>query len=116
MKTKEKGFLAEELACEFLKKQGYQIIKRNWKFKNFGEIDLIAQKKNLLNFVEVKSLFNQKNFDPEGHFSSKKLKKIAKLASFFANKNKFDHWIISLLTISFEEKEVKINYYENLKV
>lgn len=44
---------AEDLACQYLKKQGYAIVARNWHCP-FGEIDVIAKKKQLLLFVEVK--------------------------------------------------------------
>lgn len=116
MKQKEKGFLAEDLAVEFLKNQGYKILARNWKLKKIGEIDIIAQKKKFLNFVEVKALFGSlTNFQPEDHFTKKKFQKITKLASFYANKNNFNNWLISLIAISFED-EVKINYYENIQI
>jgi putative endonuclease len=41
------GKLAEDLAAKFLENQGYKIIERNFYFHRFGEIDLIALKKNL---------------------------------------------------------------------
>ena len=111
---KEKGKLAEDLAIDFLKKQGYKILERNFYFKKFGEIDIIALKKNLLNFVEVKSLTKESNFSPEIHFNQKKFKKIEKIASFYANEFNYSCWIISLITIVLEN--FKINYYENIKI
>ena len=52
-----KGVLAEELAAKQLVGDGYKIIERRYKTK-FGEIDLIAQKKDLIIFVEVKAHYN----------------------------------------------------------
>ncbi len=116
MKTKEKGKFAEDIAVDFLKKQGYKILERNWYLKSFGEIDIVALKGRLLNFVEVKALFRSgNNFQPENHFTFKKLQKLLKLASFYANKSNFDNWIISLIAVSFENN-VKINYYENIQI
>ncbi|EGC6734760.1 hypothetical protein H9W43_000787, partial [Campylobacter coli] len=37
------GILGEDKACEFLKKQKIEILKRNFRSK-FGEIDIIAKK------------------------------------------------------------------------
>lgn len=37
------GILGEDKACEFLKKQKFEILKRNFRSK-FGEIDIIAKK------------------------------------------------------------------------
>jgi len=112
---KEKiGKLAEDLAAEFLKNQGYKIIERNFSFHRFGEIDLIALKKNLVNFVEVKSLARASEFIPEIHFNKKKFRKIEKIASFYVNKFNYQNWIISLITVVWEN--LKINYYENIKI
>ncbi len=50
----QKGVRAEDRAAEYLIKQGYQILERRYNPK-MGEIDLIAQRKDLLVFVEVKA-------------------------------------------------------------
>ncbi len=50
----ELGRRGEDLAVEYLQKDGYQIIERNFKNK-LGEIDVIAKDKDTLCFVEVKT-------------------------------------------------------------
>lgn len=52
------GFLAERRAAEFLLSSGYTILQQNWKTK-WCEIDIIAQKDNIIHFVEVKYRRNQ---------------------------------------------------------
>ncbi len=47
------GNQAETLACEYLKKQKYKIIERNYKDR-FCEIDIVASTKDTIAFVEVK--------------------------------------------------------------
>jgi putative endonuclease len=113
MNTRIIGAEAEELAVEFLQNQGYKIIERNY-FNKFGEIDIIALKNNLLNFVEVKSLTKETEFIPEFHFSKNKFKKIEKLAGFYANKYNYSDWIISLVAII--RTNLKITYYENIQI
>lgn len=49
------GELGEEIACKFLKNKGYKILDRNFR-KKFGEIDIIAEKNRIINFVEVKTI------------------------------------------------------------
>ena len=110
----KKGKLAEEIAAKFLQGKGYKIIARNFYFHNFGEIDLIAFKKDLINFVEVKSLSKTSNFIPEIHFTKNKFLKIQKIASFYANKFNYSNWIISLITVVLDN--FQINYYENIKI
>lgn len=53
--NKEVGVFGENLACEYLIKNGYKILERNKRFSRFCEIDIIAQIKNTLVFVEVKT-------------------------------------------------------------
>lgn len=50
----ELGKLGEELAVEFLQKNGYAILETNWTFQK-AEIDIIAKKDNILAIVEVKT-------------------------------------------------------------
>lgn len=47
------GDLAENFVATELQKEGYKIIARNY-LKPYGEIDIIAQKGDVLAFVEVK--------------------------------------------------------------
>ena len=55
MNNKDKGNWGEELATNYLKSLGYEIIERNWRYSRFGEIDIIALDKNTLVFIEVKT-------------------------------------------------------------
>ncbi len=47
------GDLGENMVCEFLQKNGYQILERNYTVRG-GEIDIIAEKNDVIAFVEVK--------------------------------------------------------------
>ena len=49
------GKNGEELAVEYLKKQGYKIIETNKRFSKLCEIDIIAQDAQELVFIEVKT-------------------------------------------------------------
>lgn len=48
------GQTGEELATDFLKEKGYEILERNWRFRHI-EVDIIARHKQILVFVEVKT-------------------------------------------------------------
>ena len=50
----ELGKFGEEMAVEYLQKNGYEILETNWTFQK-AEIDIIAQKENILAIVEVKT-------------------------------------------------------------
>lgn len=47
------GNAAEEQAAEYLAAQNYKIVDRNWRTR-YCEIDIIAEKKKTIWFVEVK--------------------------------------------------------------
>ena len=52
--SRNKGYAAEQKACEFLREHDFEIIDRNV-YSRYGEIDIIALKEDVLHFVEVKS-------------------------------------------------------------
>ncbi|MCK9356318.1 MAG: YraN family protein [Dehalococcoidia bacterium] len=54
LKPADVGRLGEELACGLLKKHGYRVIERNVRGR-YGEIDIVARKKDCTAFVEVRT-------------------------------------------------------------
>jgi putative endonuclease len=64
MNRKETGDLGEKLAGKFLRKNGYKIRSTNYRCKH-GEIDIIAEKKDFLVFIEVRTKRNAQYGSPE---------------------------------------------------
>lgn len=50
----ELGKKGEALVCDYLQKNGYSLLDKNFRGRH-GEIDLILKKGDILSFVEVKS-------------------------------------------------------------
>lgn len=69
------GKWGEDKAAEYLTKQGYAIIERNYRCR-FGEIDIIAVKEGALTFVEVKTRANLKFGRPAASVTKTKQNKI----------------------------------------
>lgn len=84
MKLGEKG---EKLAIKFLKKQGYKLIKRNYKTR-IGEIDIIAKDRETLVFIEVKTRESIEYGLPFEAVNRAKKKKIANVALLYLKKVK----------------------------
>jgi putative endonuclease len=80
--TKTLGKKGEQQAIIFLEKRGYRILAKNFR-NRFGEIDIIAQDKNELIFVEVKTRTSDSYGTPEEAVNANKLKKIMMVASEF---------------------------------
>ena len=57
------GKYGEEFATEYLKKNKYKILERNYK-NRYGEIDIIASKNKVTVFVEVKTRFSSSYGSP----------------------------------------------------
>jgi putative endonuclease len=49
------GRHGENLACRFLRKNGYRILYRNFRGRTGGEIDIVCRDRDTLVFVEVKT-------------------------------------------------------------
>ncbi len=58
MNNREFGNKGEDLACDYLVKNGYEIVARNVHFSKFCEIDIIAKFRDKFIFVEVKTRKN----------------------------------------------------------
>ena len=81
------GKKGEKAAEAYLKKQGYRILKKNYRTK-VGEIDLIAEHNNVLVFIEVKSRTDAALEHPFMAVTPRKQKKIARTAQSFLVQNK----------------------------
>ena len=55
MEKKKTGEIGENLAADYLKKRGYEILERNVHFSKSCEIDIIAKENDCIVFVEVKT-------------------------------------------------------------
>lgn len=73
----ELGKLGEELAVEYLQKEGYEILETNWTFQK-AEIDIIAQKENTLAIVEVKTRSSLDFGLPQDFVKPKKIQLLVK--------------------------------------
>lgn len=82
MNNKNLGAVGENLAAIFLTKSGYKIIERNYKIK-IGEIDIIAQNKEYIVFIEVKTRTGTKHGLPCQSVNFKKQTVIGKVASVY---------------------------------
>lgn len=71
----EVGSGGEQLAAQWLVKKGYTILKRNFRHGRY-EVDIIAGRKDVLHFIEVKCRHNNTYGYPEESVSRKKLEHV----------------------------------------
>lgn len=128
MNSKQTGILGEKIAERYLKKKGYQILERNYSFRisgspQKGEIDIIAQKDDIISFIEVKALSQNSGEQfsailPEGKVNFAKQRRIIKTAEIWLTKKKIPldvKWQIDIVSIriDFILKKVKIRHFKN---
>lgn len=84
------GKKAEDLAVEYLIKNGYKILVRNFRFQK-AEIDIIAEKDDLIIITEVKARSTDAFMLPQEAVTKTKIKSIVSAANHYLeefNKNK----------------------------
>ena len=105
MDRQEVGKLGEKAARKFLKKRGYRIRETNFRCPH-GEIDIIAQRKDYLVFVEVRTRSNLDFGAPEESITAAKKKKLIALALTYTNthQNLPPLWRIDVVAIELDDK------------
>ena len=79
MTNKKLGSAGEEIAANYLMRQGYRILHMNWRLKGGCEIDIVAFKDNALHFVEVKTRTTT-FLDPLHAVNTEKIRHVARAA------------------------------------
>ena len=109
----ELGKLGEELAVEFLQKNGYDILETNWVFQK-AEIDIIAQKNTILAIVEVKTRSSIDFGLPQDFVKPKKIQLLVKAVNEYVISNELDVEIrFDIIAIHKEGKNYKIEHIED---
>jgi len=105
MDRQEVGKLGEKAAQKFLKKRGYRIRETGFRCRH-GEIDIVAQQKDCLIFVEVRTKSNLDFGTPEESITAAKKKKLITLALTYTNthKNLPSLWRIDVVAIELDDK------------
>ncbi|MDO8514499.1 MAG: YraN family protein [bacterium] len=85
---KEVGRIGEDIAAQFLQRKGFRVITRNYR-KPWGEIDIIAEKGNVVRFVEVKAVSRESpDYRPEELVDARKLRKVSRTAALYMETTK----------------------------
>jgi len=82
MNNREVGTKFEQKAADYLKKNDYTIIEKNFRCK-IGEIDLIGKNEGYLCFIEVKFRSSSQKGFPAEAITPTKIRRITRTAEFF---------------------------------
>jgi putative endonuclease len=85
----ELGKKGEEFAGKYLTSKGYKILETNWRSGHW-EIDIIAEKHDLLSIIEVKTRTTNDFGYPEEFIDKRKIKNILKATEIYIQQS--DKW------------------------
>lgn len=88
-KHNQLGKKGEQLAVDFLLKHNYDILERNYRFDK-AEVDIIAQKSDVLAIIEVKTRSTTDFGNPEDFVKPKQIKNLVKAVDEYVIVNDLD--------------------------
>ena len=117
-RKRQVGDIGEEIACKFLMKRGFKIIDRNY-LKKWGELDIVAEKDNVLHFIEVKTVSGETDHLPEENVHLWKRKRLARvIQTYLLDKKVSDEteWQINIMAVflDFTSRKAKIRVTSNV--
>ena len=116
MQQVQTGRLGEAVAEKFLVGKGYQILEKNWVCR-WGELDLIAEKDNMLTFVEVKCRNSQVNGHPsEAITRFKKHSLHRSIERYILTNNVTKPWKVDIVCTRKFGKAIKIDHYDYVQL
>jgi putative endonuclease len=104
------GKLGEDLAVEFLQKEGYLIMETNWTFQK-AEIDILAQKEKILAVIEVKTRSSLDFGLPQDFVKPKKIQLLVKAVNEYVVSKDLDVEVrFDIIAIHKEDKSFVIEH------
>ncbi len=105
----QRGYLVESLVRLYLRLKGYKILEKNYRTA-VGEIDIIAEKKQTIAFIEVK--FRQTKHDALHAIPIKTQRRICRAAEhYIAHKHVYTQRNVANFTLRFDFVAVAPPYY-----
>jgi putative endonuclease len=107
------GKKGEELAIEYLQKNEYSIVEKNYRFQK-AEVDIIAQKENVLVIVEVKTRSTNYFGNPQDFVNPKKIKLLVSAIDNYVIENDLDIEIrFDIIAVLKNKENYKIHHIKD---
>ena len=119
-----RGNTGENIACTFLRKEGFKILDRNF-LKKWGELDIIAEKDKIIHFFEVKSVletFEEATLNghrPEDNVHGLKIKRLRRMIETYLDEQgrgldaEFQFHVLCVY-IDMEKRTGKVRWLKNI--
>ncbi len=107
------GKKGEELAIEYLIKKGYLVLEKNYRFQK-AEVDIIAEKNDLLICVEVKTRSDNYFGNPQDFVNQKKVKLLVSAMNNYITEKDLDLEIrFDIIAIIKSKENFEIQHIKN---
>lgn len=107
------GNKGEEIAVDFLQKNNYKILEKNWRFKK-AEVDIIALKKGILAVVEVKTRSSDYFGDPQDFVNQKKIQLLVEAINEYVISKNLDVEVrFDIIAILKNQNKFEINHLKD---
>jgi putative endonuclease len=101
------GKLGQQIAIKFLKSKNYKILAQNIYFRE-GEIDILAEKDNVLSFIEVKTRTSLKFGYPEEGVTDRKREHLeSAIDCYVAENNINQECVLEIISVRLDSKNKK---------
>ena len=106
------GNKGEQLAVDYLKEHHYEVLVRNYRFQK-AEIDIIAQKDDILAVIEVKTRSSSYFGNPQDFVNKKKIELLLKATNHYIEVHDLDLEIrFDIIAIIHKDNTTKIEHLE----
>ena len=113
MSTRDIGRLAEQQAAKYLEEQGFFIRDVNWQ-QGQKEIDIVADKNDVLHIVEVRSLSSTGIMQPYQSINRQKQRNLIWAANAYIEKYKLDMEVqFDIISLVRKQGFIEIEYIPN---
>ena len=107
------GKKGEDMAAEYLEKAGFSILRRNWKSGKL-ELDIIAENKDFIVFVEVKTRSENFQMHPVTAINRDKQRSMIYAAETYIQRNNIDKESrFDIITVITKGESHQIDHIEN---
>lgn len=112
LRTSKIGQNGEEIACDFLRSRGHQILDRNWRAGHL-ELDIITEAPDGVHFVEVKARTAPVTSTLTDQVNKVKQKRISAAALQYLNKKNMmgQEVYFDIVSVLFDGQETVVRYF-----
>lgn len=110
------GSYGEDISVEFLKKEGYIVLEKNFNCSS-GEVDIITLKDEIISFIEVKSRFTNSFGNPRESVTCYKQRRIIDVAKYYLHLKKLYNYYIRFdvieINFNFDGSKYELNFLKD---